>query len=106
MSLLKKTLQAKINPSYGKLNCGHPSKHLSVKLCDGIYCLTLPSEEVPATCPVAMVILSGWTAKLQGAGGRPKGQWLTVLKNVRKVHHKNCYNSHDMIKFKILDGQF
>lgn len=26
--------------------------------------LTFPSEEVPATCPVAMVILSGWTAKL------------------------------------------
>ena len=27
--------------------------------------LTLPSEEVPATCPVAMVILSGWTARLE-----------------------------------------
>lgn len=26
--------------------------------------LTFPSEEVPATCPVAMVILSGWTARL------------------------------------------
>lgn len=24
----------------------------------------MPSEEVPATCPVAMVILSGWTARL------------------------------------------
>lgn len=55
-------------------HCGHPSRQLSVSLCDGMYCLTLPSEVVPATCPVAMVILSGWTARLQGVRGRPKGQ--------------------------------
>lgn len=27
--------------------------------------LTLPSLDVPATCPVAMVTMSGWMAKLQ-----------------------------------------
>lgn len=27
--------------------------------------LTLPSLDVPATCPVAMVTMSGWMARLQ-----------------------------------------
>lgn len=33
--------------------------------------LTFPSFDVPATCPVAIVILSGWTARLEKAHGKP-----------------------------------
>lgn len=63
----RNALETKINHSMAGL------QH-SVRLCDGMYFLTLPSDEVPATCPVAMVILSGWTARLSGARKRPKGQ--------------------------------
>ena len=31
--------------------------------------ITLPSLEVPATCPVAMVTMSGWMAKLKKETG-------------------------------------
>lgn len=67
----RNSLQAKINRSMADLivdilqGCS-----MSADMCS----LTLPSKEVPATCPVAMVILSGWTARLQEARGRPKGQ--------------------------------
>lgn len=50
----------------------HPTP---VSRCLPLQSVTFPSFVVPATCPVAMVTISGWTARLrertdgQGSGG-------------------------------------
>lgn len=50
------------------------------------YCATFPSLEVPATCPVAMVTMSGCTLRLRGEAGNQDAN-----ENCHKGHTSACY---------------